>query len=177
MTLNSVRSFSFAIFPLPFLLLFAAGCEDGPVGVDYSDVPPPFDLSQADTSYTTSGGMEIFVIDPGSGPFQVVSRDVVGVFYTGRNSDGRIFDSSYANGNTAPRTLRNLTPVPRLIGNESVGTLIEGFRIGLIGMRESEKRTLIIPPSMAYGDAEEGDTGYEFRNDTLRFDIELFQIF
>lgn len=56
--------------------------------------------------------------------------------YTGKYIDGTVFGSSLGNG--APITL----PLDRTI---------PGFRMGLIGMKEGEKRTLFIHPDLGYG--------------------------
>lgn len=178
-----------AAFVLALLIPALSGCDDDPIGVDYSDVPPPYDTSQAVETVTTPGGMTVYIIEEGSGPFKAVSRDIIALFYTARDlDDQRVFDSSYANGSQEPRTFQNLSPVTVLSGGSSISPLIEGFRKGIVGvsvngerildgMRIGERRTLIIPPSMGYADAEEGESGYNLRNDTLRFDIKLDHIF
>lgn len=184
-----LRNFPQYVLPLMLAALLLSGCEDDPTRVDYSTVPPPFDTTEAVETVHTPGGMTVYIIKETDLPFEAVSRDLVDLFYTARSMDDqRVFDSSYANGSEQPATLQNLSPVSKIIGGRTVSPLIEGFRKGIIGveandqtilrgMREGEKRTLIIPPSMAYGDAEEGENGYNLRNDTLRFDIELDRIY
>lgn len=39
-------------------------------------------------------------------------------------------------------------------------------------MHEGEKRTLVIPPELGYGDRD----GHNLQNETLVFDIELLEI-
>ncbi|HET6528514.1 MAG TPA: FKBP-type peptidyl-prolyl cis-trans isomerase, partial [Balneolaceae bacterium] len=97
--------------------------------------------------------------------------DEVLVRYTGRTKDGEIFDSTYRNGATS-RRLSNLTPVTISRPRGPVSPLIDGFRRGLLGMKEGEKRVLVIPPSLGYGDVE----GHDLQNDTLIFDVELVAI-
>ena len=144
------------------LIVFVAGCdEENPFVLDFSTVPPPFEIGNAPL-VTTESGLGYHVIREGSGPFSVTRRDNVQVFFTGRLTNGEIFDSSYSNGRTFPSTFVDL------------GTLIDGFREGLIGMREGEQRVLIIPPSLGYGDiTSRSNRNFRFRNDTLVFDIEL----
>jgi|AntRauTorcE11897_2_1112592.scaffolds.fasta_scaffold03245_3 peptidylprolyl isomerase len=151
------------LLPLLLLLVFTisfSSCDDDPFRVDYSDAPAPFDISNADRVETESG-LIYYVIEEGGGEFEVQLRDVVQVYYTGRReSNGKIFDSSYRNGSLRPSTFNSLN------------NLIEGFREGLIGMKEGEKRVLIISPELGYGNSPSSNLSDE----TLRFDIELAEI-
>jgi FKBP-type peptidyl-prolyl cis-trans isomerase 2 len=65
------------------------------------------------------------------------NTDTIRVHYTGRLGDGAIFDSSLER-----------EPLEFTIGS---GQLISGFDEGVIGMKINEKRTLTIPPHLAYG--------------------------
>lgn len=157
-------------------LFLLQSCGQDPTGPDYSNVPAPYDTTSAVSSTTSEDGLKIYVIEEGYGAFEVVSRDQVRIRFTGRTADGRIFDSSYANGFSTPRTFRNLTPVPINDGFSQISPLIDGFRRGLLGMRQGEKRTVVIPPELGYGESREGTNGFDLRNDTLIFDIELVEI-
>ncbi|HEX9722103.1 MAG TPA: FKBP-type peptidyl-prolyl cis-trans isomerase [Candidatus Paceibacterota bacterium] len=90
----------------------------------------------------------------------VVPGDVVVVHYTGTFEDGIKFDSSYDRGE----------PAQFQIG---VGQVIQGWDIGLEGMKIGGKRKLTIPSHLAYGEA--GRPGIP-PNSTLIFEIELLQI-
>jgi FKBP-type peptidyl-prolyl cis-trans isomerase len=177
--------FQLAIFLLVLLLVQA--CEDDPTRSferDFSTVPDPFDLSQADTSYTKKGGVEIYIIhkannpDPceeveeGHNPCEVIPRDQISLHYTGRTSEGEIFISSYANGSVQPTRILNLKPVTTQRGSPQV----EGFRRGLLGMREGEKRVIIVPDSLGYNDSQPGTNGMDLRDKNLRYDVELVSI-
>lgn len=179
MMINKKNPF-LSIFTVCLVLLVMQSCgEDNRfTGPDYSEVPPPFDTTEAISDSTTPDGLKIYTIAEGYGnPERVMIRDQVQVYYTGRTDDGKIFDSTYRNGITSPGILRNLTtqPIPSQTGR-TVSPLIEGFRLGLIGMAEGEKRTIVIPPHLGYGGAQEGRSGYNLRNDTLIFDVELEEI-
>lgn len=177
--ISSKRSFlpQLLIILCVFFLLQACGEDNRFTGPDYSEVPEPFDTTGVADS-TTSDGLQIYFIEEGSGPDQVIVRDQIQVRYTGRTQDdGDIFDSTYGNGSTAPRTLQNLTTesFPSQTG-QSISPLIDGFRRGLLGMREGERRTIVIPPHLGYGEAQEGTNGHSLSGETLIFDVELVEI-
>lgn len=170
----------------PVILLIAIftlqGCGDGnnPTQIEFTP-PAPFDIANADSSYTTNDGLEVYIIEEGNGPFEVISRDQVSALYTGRTIENgeinRIFDSTYQNNSSSARVLQNLTSNPiRISSSNTISPLIEGFRRTILGMREGGKRVVIVPPSLGYEDTQEGSQGYSLRNDTLRFDIELEDI-
>lgn len=78
--------------------------------------------------------------------------------YAGKLEDGTPFDSSYD---------RN-EPFKFQIG---VGQVIKGWEEGVLGMCVGEKRQLIVPPELGYGDQGAGDVIPG--GATLYFDIEL----
>ncbi|KAH8994037.1 hypothetical protein EDB92DRAFT_354326 [Lactarius akahatsu] len=85
--------------------------------------------------------------------------DAIKVHYTGTLfSNGNKFDSSHDRGQPLPLTL-------------GVGQVIKGWDEGLVGMCVNEKRTLTIPPHMAYG--ERGFGNVIPANSALVFDVEL----
>lgn len=160
--MNILKYFSTALI-LVFLTLGIASCGDtfdNNREIDYSLAPDPFPLEGAE-KVETETGLIYYVIEEGSGKYVVERRDAVDVFYTGRiHSTGEIFDSSYAEGNPSPTRFGDL------------GRLIEGFKQGLLGMKEGEKRVLIISPELGYGNTPSS----RLSDDTLRFDIELDEI-
>lgn len=87
--------------------------------------------------------------------------DILLVHYEGKLQDGTIFDSSYERG----------TPFQFQLG---VGDVIAGWDQGVAGMREGEKKELVIPPELAYG--EQGIPGVIPPNATLTFQVELLEI-
>lgn len=157
------------------VLMIQACDDDNPTRITFTP-PPPFDTANADTSWTTDDGLTVYILEQGSGAFEVIPRDRIDVLYTGRTKDGEVFESTFRNDASISRFLQNLTPVPIRTSNQTISPLIEGFRRGLLGMVEGEKRTIVVPPSLGYGDSQEGTNGYDLRNDTLVFDVELINI-
>lgn len=174
------KSFFFQLTIILSAVLLFQSCDDDPTRpsreLDFSTVPDPYDLSEADTSYTKEGGVEIYIIEEGDGPFEVVSRDQISLYLTGRTSDGEIFKSTYANGNEQPAIISNLTTASKEGPQGSIPPQIEGFRRGLLGMHEGEKRVIIVPPELGYDDSNPGENGMDLRGEELRYDVELESI-
>jgi len=88
--------------------------------------------------------------------------DTVHVDYTGMLPDGRIFDSSLQEGRG---------PLKFQLGT---GKLIKGWERGIQGMCVGEKRKLIIPPHLGYGN--KGIDGAIPPNSMLYFQIHLINL-
>ena len=73
---------------------------------------------------------------------QVKQNDTVKVHYTGKLTDGQVFDSSVKRGE----------PIEFTMGQ---GQLIPGFEKGLLDMEVNEKKTINIPKEEAYGEPRE----------------------
>ncbi len=95
----------------------------------------------------------------GTGQTAVVGNRLV-VHYVGRFPDGRVFDSSVD---------RN-EPFPFVLGDQR---LINGWNMGIEGMREGGKRLLTIPPELGYG---MNDYGPIPGGSTLIFEVELLKV-
>jgi FKBP-type peptidyl-prolyl cis-trans isomerase len=120
---------------------------------------------------TTGSGLTIIETKKLSDALVAQNDDVVWVNYTGRfQSDGKKFDSSY---DRKDQETGRPTPLSFVLGK---GRVIKGWHEGIAGMKVGEKRQLIIPPALAYG--ERGSEGGEIPpNSTLVFDIELVGIY
>ena len=86
---------------------------------------------------------------------------LVKVHYKGTFLDGKEFDSSHS---------RN-QPFEFRLGTKQV---IEGWDIGVRGMKVGGKRVLVVPPHMAYGD--KGAGGVIPPNTPLKFEVELLEV-
>ncbi|WP_338844703.1 FKBP-type peptidyl-prolyl cis-trans isomerase [Massilia sp. W12] len=106
-------------------------------------------------------------VKPGKGREATPGHDVE-VHYTGwlqdlkvRDGRGKKFDSSLGRG---------LFRFP--LGG---GRVIKGWELGVAGMKEGGKRTLTIPPELAYGKRNIGN-GLIPPDSTLIFDVELVKV-
>ncbi len=70
----------------------------------------------------------------------VVKGNHVAVNYTGKLTDGKVFDSSIGR-----------EPLEFDVG---AGQMIKGFDDGVVGMKVGETKTITIPPEQAYGMAD-----------------------
>lgn len=95
----------------------------------------------------------------GTGP-EVKNGDTIVIHYNGTLEDGTKFDSSYNRGQ----------PFETQIG---VGRVIQGWDLGVVGMKAGGKRTLTIPPELGYGDQAAGTIP---PNSTLIFEVELIAV-
>ena len=144
----------------------AAGCAaDKPRVAETS--PPPKPAAPVSACAPAPASLVVRDIEVGTGR-EVGPRSAVLVGYTGWIYDpkapgckGVQFDTSTGRS----------TPFGFMVG---AGRVIKGWDQGLLGMREKGKRTLIIPPDMAYGDRGAGDKIPP--GSTLLFEIELHQI-
>ncbi|KYQ94243.1 EGF-like domain-containing protein [Tieghemostelium lacteum] len=107
---------------------------------------------------TLKSGLQYQDVMVGTGP-QVVPGKTVTVHYTGKLTNGKVFDSSVRSGR----------PFPFRLG---AGEVIKGWDMGVAGMKVGGKRTLICPPSLAYG--SKSLPGIP-ANSTLIFDVEVLK--
>ena len=110
------------------------------------------------TAKRMPSGLRYVVRNPGQGEATPQLGDEVICHYAGRLLDGTEFDSSYRRG--APFTFRLGT-----------GAVIQGWDEAFGTMHKGEKRTLIIPYWLAYG--EKGTKGKIGPKATLVFEVEL----
>lgn len=105
-------------------------------------------------------GVKVEVLSDGNGK-EVNAGDTVSMHYTGWLTDGTKFDSSVD---------RNM-PFETKIG---VGQVIQGWDMGVIGMKKNEKRKLTIPSKYGYGSYGAGNVIPP--NADLLFEVELLEI-
>jgi len=108
---------------------------------------------------TTEDGLKIAVISEGNGK-PVGPGMTLTVNYSGWTEDGTKFDSSMERGK----------PFAFRLGS---GTVIKGWEEGLAGMKPGEKRQIIVPAELAYGDRQVGKIP---PGATLVFNVEAVSI-
>ncbi|MBA2306626.1 FKBP-type peptidyl-prolyl cis-trans isomerase [Candidatus Dependentiae bacterium] len=110
---------------------------------------------------TLASGLQYSILDHGNGETTPPPGSVATVNYTGWLSEGgtpgKQFDSSIGRG-----------PFSFVVG---VGHVIKGWDEAVLQMRVGEKRRLIIPPQLGYGEA--GYPPVIPAKSTLIFDVEL----
>ena len=89
------------------------------------------------TSWTTPSGLQVTESEHGDGPV-AKKGDIMSILYTASFKDGRVFDSQQ--DPDSPYRFR--------VGLKQ---LLPGFDEGVATMRAGAKRTLLLPPEIAYG--------------------------
>ncbi len=108
----------------------------------------------------TASGLEYEEIQAGTGA-QAMPGKTVRVHYTGKLTNGKVFDSSIPRGQ----------PTEFKLG---AGRVIKGWDEGIALMKEGGKARLTIPPQLGYG--ERGAGGVIPPNATLIFEVELVSV-
>merc|ERR1711863_176805 len=115
----------------------------------------------ADPELKDSGLKVEYLSKPDSCDKVARNGDMLEMHYTGTLEDGKKFDSSYDRSEAFKFQI-------------GVGQVIKGWEEGVLGMCVGEKRKLIVPPALGYGDQGAGDIIPG--GATLHFDVELISI-
>ena len=111
-------------------------------------------------AFTMTQELQITDLALGEGK-EAVKGALISAHYTGWLEDGTKFDSSHDRGR----------PFQCVIGT---GRVIQGWDIGLMGMRVGGKRKLFVPAPLAYGERQVGALIKPHSN--LVFEIELLEV-
>jgi len=123
---------------------------------------------------TTPSGLKYAITKLGLKP-KPLNGDTVLVNYTGRLTNGRVFDSSIesvAKENGLDQPGRPYEPIKFVLGKQEV---VPGWDEGLLLLNEGGKAIFLVPSGLAYGDRGSGD-GTIPPYSTLAFDIELVRV-
>lgn len=156
------------------LLLVTACAQSGTVAREPAAKPDaqpaaPLVMAPPPAPAPDSGIRELVKKDTQEGTGKTAEKGkAVLVHYTGWLYDPKAPD---AKGEKFDTSEGRATPFGFVLG---AGRVIRGWDEGLPGMKEGGKRTLIIPPNMAYGDRGAG--GKIPPNATLVFDVELIRL-
>lgn len=113
--------------------------------------------SKYPNAITTPSGLKYVVVEEGTGDATPAKGTTVTAHYTGKLLDGQKFDSSYDRND----------PIKFPVGS---GRVIKGWDEAFLGMKKGEKRILIIPPNLGYGESGRGPIP---PNAIMVFDVEL----
>jgi FKBP-type peptidyl-prolyl cis-trans isomerase len=138
----------------PFVQTPITGTEKTAVAGTLS---PPTALGE---TKTTPSGVKYETLKAGDGP-EVQPGQTVIVHYVGTLDDGKVFDSSRKRDEPFTTELAS-------------GKVIAGWVEAIPGMKVGERRKLVIPPELAYGQA--GHPPDIPANATLTFEIDLISV-
>lgn len=145
---HSFSVLSLAVFALAAGTLFTA-CGNADDGASQETATQPTDIEFPE-------GLEVTQLRDGNGR-AISSGDLVQLEYVGYLEDGTAFDSS---AGRAPLSFKM-----------GAGQVIPGLDEGLKGMSIGGKRSLVIPPELAFGERGAGDAIPP--NSTITFEAEI----
>ncbi len=158
-----MKTISFFLLKLPLIVLITAGCQSNKSEFASPNASSSFSVSgesQAIASgrQRTYSGLQYEILSHGTGP-RPTAYSMVTVHYTGRLTNGTVFDSSVQRGQPATFSLQQV---------------ISGWTEGIPLMQEGSRFRFTIPPHLAYGAA--GSPPKIGPNETLIFDVELIRV-
>ena len=134
-----------------------AAAEETRAQKEYDDAMAVLEEAYPGQMQTTESGLMYIIVEAGDGP-KPQPGTLIRAHYTGKFLSGRVFDSSVQRGE----------PFEFEVG---MGRVIKGWDEALLDMQKGEKRILIIPSHLAYG--ERGYPPIIPPRATLVFDVEL----
>lgn len=155
------RTISFILFAVIAVALIGLGAwydNKSSEQANQAEVQQGQAAQQAQQQLMSQLGIKDDVVGTGTA---AQNGDTVSVLYTGTLDDGTVFDASSLHGNQ---------PFSFSLG---AGQVIQGWDLGLIGMKVGGTRELTIPPAMAYGSQSIGNIP---PNSTLHFKVQLLDV-
>mmetsp|Transcript_45675 Transcript_45675/g.145483 ORF Transcript_45675/g.145483 Transcript_45675/m.145483 type:complete len:223 (+) Transcript_45675:366-1034(+) len=122
-------------------------------------------------------GIEILDESPPIGSKPIRQGSIALVHYVGYTSGGDIFDSTrggtkYVDGGAGVNR-----PVPILMTPSPAPGIVEGLKLGLMGLSPGGKRTFLVPPSLGFGDEAVLAPFHAVpAGETLRYEVEVLRV-
>ena len=139
------------------LIAEMTAAEDAHAKKEYDTAMAVLEEAYPGQMETTESGLKFIVVQAGEGPKPQAGTSIR-AHYTGKFLSGRVFDSSVQRGE----------PFEFEVG---MGRVIKGWDEALLDMQKGEKRILVIPSHLGYG--ERGYPPIIPPRATLVFDVEL----
>ncbi|WP_069133041.1 FKBP-type peptidyl-prolyl cis-trans isomerase [Rhodohalobacter halophilus] len=164
------------------LLFFSiASCDnDDPFYIpppDFSTVPAAYDYEGLE-AVEIEEGITAYIHEEGDGVGTVTVRDDILLFITLRTLEGDIIYSTYNDSSVEPTTVRisNIQLNPSVFRYNIQLAYTYGLRQGVIGMKEGERRTLIVQPEQGFADLPNGTANEDYKNSVLQYDLIVLDI-
>jgi peptidylprolyl isomerase len=146
------------------MLLFLLGCSaistrTAPVVVA-SPIPEGPPAVEGRTPIVAKNGLITYILQEGQGASPSQGQ-LVGIRYQGWLPDGSLFDQSQHNGEL-------------FLFRLGIGQVLQGWDQAVAEMKIGEKRLIIVPPALAFGDRVEGTRIPA--NATINYTLELVSI-
>lgn len=166
------RSISSLTLLVGLFALLLAGCADTTNPYfrppDLTTVPALPDTTELELIHNQKD-LQVYRVQEGSGEWTVQGRTGEGMnaFVTMRINDEEttILQSTYADGRTVPEQVNTSDLIdPR------------GLLEGVIGMKQGERRIIVVGPTMGFADADRSSQFYMYRDETFVYDFEVTRI-
>lgn len=158
-----MKKISVLLLTLILIVLITSACQSNKPESTSVNVLNSLSVSDESQSIAsgrqrTYSGLEYEILSSGTGQ-RPTAYSMVTVHYTGKLTNGTVFDSSVQRGQPATFSLQQV---------------ISGWTEGIPLMQEGSRFRFTIPPHLAYGAA--GSPPKIGPNETLIFDVELIRV-